>query len=328
LPNTGVVGQGTNPTNVTTLPAVSCAAPTITLVRSQCPVQIEVFLADNGTNLYNIFIQRITPTIMAVNSYGISGTYFTINVPYSGDQYLIAAEAKCGGALSNLAIWPGNITVKPLCTSPTNLVLSNPTCNGFTASWNADQCQSNAAGGYDLYMRVKGTINFNSYGVALPANGIGPDKQITWATSGRTYDVFVRSLYNCNGFLTFGPPSQTLDITTKSAGCREEETPQPEENKPAVQQYSSDNQEVFSLYPNPNNGEFMVDLSRLSTEEDAVRIEVINMIGQTVITHLTTISGGYMNEFINLPTGTAAGTYFVRLTAGKNVYTSKINVSK
>jgi hypothetical protein len=291
-------------------------------------VQIEIFIHDNGVNQYNVFLQRVTPSILAVNSYGVSGTYFTINTPYSGDQYIIAVEARCGSALSSIYVYPGNVTVKPLCSGPTNLVLSNPTCHGFTASWNSDECLSNSASAYDFYLRVAGTINYNSYGVSLPATGIGPHDLLNFLAAGRTYQVFVRSVYNCNGFVTYGPSSQVETITTLSSGCRDEDAEQPQENKPATQQYAPDNSEVFSLYPNPNTGKFVVDLSRLSMEEDAVRIEVINMLGQTVLTHLTSISGGHMSEYINLPGGTAAGTYIVRLTAGKNVYTAKINVSK
>jgi hypothetical protein len=52
------------------------------------------------------------------------------------------------------------------------------------------------------------------------------------------------------------------------------------------------------------------------------------MLGQTVLTNLTSISGSHMSEYINLPNGTSAGTYIVRLTAGKNVYTAKIDISR
>jgi hypothetical protein len=206
--------------------------------------------------------------------------------------------------------------------------LSNPTCHGFTASWNADECVSNSASGYDLYLRVAGTINYNSYGVGLPANGLSPSDVINWLSTGRTYQVFVRSIYNCNGFVTYGPVSQTLSINTLSSGCRDEEdAPVTEQTTPAVQQTAPDNSEVMTIYPNPNNGQFEVALSSLNTDDREVRVEVMNMLGQTVVTHFSTIGGGQYNEQIKLPS-VAAGTYIVRVTVGKNTYTSKINVSK
>ncbi|HEY1644761.1 MAG TPA: T9SS type A sorting domain-containing protein, partial [Candidatus Saccharimonadales bacterium] len=328
-PHVGNVGQPTGSVYVTTNPISipGCASPTIDTVFSTCPVLMEVQL-HGGSGVYNIYIQRLTPSLLQVNSYVVSGGDFVINVG-AGQQYLVSADSKCGSTVSTLNLWHNQVTIKPTCNAPSNLVLSNPTCHGFTASWNADQCLSNTVSGYAFFMRQVGSINYNAYTVPLPSPGIGPHLVVNILPSGKNIQTFVQSIYSCGGSVTYGPASQIATITTLSGGCRDDEdVQQTQESKPAVQQYSADNDEVFSLYPNPNTGEFTVDLSRLSNNTDEVRIEVMNMIGQTVITQITGISGGHMRQFINLPNGTAAGTYIVRLTAGKNVYTAKINVSK
>ena len=140
-------------------------------------------------------------------------------------------------------------------------------------------------------------------------------------------EVYVRSIYSCTGYITIGPASSTQTITTQSAGCREEdETVTPDQ--PSTQVISSDNSEILSLYPNPNGGQFMIDISRLGNEEQPVRIEVMNLVGQTLLTSISTVTDGHSNEMINLPASAASGTYIVRVMVGKNVYTTKVNISK
>ena len=75
-----------------------------------------------------------------------------------------------------------------------------------------------------------------------------------------------------------------------------------------------------------NNG---AEVAFLDIQMDEMTgIEVMNMLGQTVMTHLTQINGSQMSEYINLPQSTASGNYIVRVTVGKNVYTAKVNISK
>src|SRR5205085_283806 len=138
---------------------------------------------------------------------------------------------------------------------------------------------------------------------------------------------YVRSVYTCSGYVTLGPLSTIESTTTLSSGCRGEEN-EVVADDPAAQLVSADNGEMVSLYPNPNSGQFTLDISRISMEEEQVRIEVMNLVGQTVVTHFASVNNGLMNESINLPKSVTSGTYFVRVTVGKNVYTSKVNISK
>ncbi len=72
----------------------------------------------------------------------------------------------------------------------------------------------------------------------------------------------------------------------------------------------------------------MVDISRTSNTAEQVRIEVLNLVGQTILTNISTVTDGHGNIIINMPESFAAGTYFVRVLSGDNVYTTKVNVSK
>jgi hypothetical protein len=75
-----------------------------------------------------------------------------------------------------------------------------------------------------------------------------------------------------------------------------------------------------SLYPNPNNGTFTLELP-----EGAYSAEVLNAIGQVVYSN---IYEGKGRHTISLPAGIAAGNYLLKLEAKEGVQTIRFSVSK
>jgi hypothetical protein len=266
-----------------------------------------------------------------VVGYTVNGGYLQVNIGAPGSTYLVAVAAKCVSGAGKLVIHPGGLEIKPLCNAASNLLLSNPTCKGFTASWNRDPCLEYTASFYSLYLRKQGSLSWNSYKIIPPIAPISPYYKVNFLGKGVVEEAYVRSIYDCTGYIALGAPSLLQTITTLSSGCRDEDqdnTVLIEPEEPAVQITSPDNSEILSLYPNPNGGQFQIDISRISHAEEQVRIEVMNVIGQTVLTYISSIKDGHTNEMINLPSTTASGTYFVRVTVGENVYTTKVNISK
>ncbi len=328
-PSPGTFGQGSSLIYVRTGGTPSSCAPdaVIDFARSTCPVQLEVAMHNSPTNQYSVFIQRLTPTIGAVSGYTVTGGYFQINVGSSGQTYLVAVSSKCATSNSYLTIY-GTVTLKPLCDSIRNLVLSTPTCKGFMASWNRDICLENTVNNYGFYVRKQGTLGFSAYAVAPPIAPISPYYKVGFYSPGTIAEAYTRSIYQCSGYTTTGPPSTLETISTLTAGCRDEEGDLLEPIEPTTQITSADNSEMIALYPNPTSGQFNLDVSRLSSEEAEMRIEVMNTVGQTVLTRISSVNHGFGNEIITMPGSSAAGTYFVRVTIGENVYTTKVNITK
>ncbi len=80
--------------------------------------------------------------------------------------------------------------------------------------------------------------------------------------------------------------------------------------------YSLDNGSDISLYPNPNNGSFIIKGSIRNTASDKVSVEILNMIGQVIYSNIVSLQNGTIDSRINLNNDIANGLYLLRLKAG------------
>jgi len=77
------------------------------------------------------------------------------------------------------------------------------------------------------------------------------------------------------------------------------------------------------LYPNPNNGKFILS-GRLNTTE-IVKLEVINAVGKTVFEGDTETQNGILYHEIALPCA-PAGLYMLRVKADEGLAVFKVQV--
>jgi hypothetical protein len=79
----------------------------------------------------------------------------------------------------------------------------------------------------------------------------------------------------------------------------------------------------IALVPNPNKGIFSVKGTLGSTEDAALTIEVMNMLGQVIYKNNATAQGGHINEQIALGNNLPQGNYILNLrttNGGNNVF--------
>ncbi len=296
--------------------SITCTVPTVTAT-SPCPNKIVVTMT-GGSGQYYVSLRRTYPIAGTVNTYYVNGNSFTYNINSTpgGSIFEIYARSYCAGVYSQISI-PIQVQVKPACPAVSNLVLSNPTCHGFTASWNAEDCLGIGAG-YAVYVHNAAGGSTNAY--------------ITTATNykfnifnlGNTIEVTVRSL-GCNS--APGAPSSTESITTLNS-CKDEVTgdtmTNDEQSGVTVQTISSQ----LTVYPNPNMGAFTVNYQSANSDEHTVQVEVFNLLGQTLITNLVEIENGILNQQIELPSEISSGIYFVRVIDGVERMDQKIILQK
>jgi hypothetical protein len=79
----------------------------------------------------------------------------------------------------------------------------------------------------------------------------------------------------------------------------------------------------FNVYPNPNNGNFNINMTTENTEEVA-QVTIINVLGQVVSSITIPNNNGVINSEVNANLST--GIYFVRVQLGSEVNVAKISV--
>lgn len=160
-----------------------------------------------------------------------------------------------------------------------------------------------------------------------------------WGNNG-SYQIYNRDITNNDQFL-FGnyststsqevlwiKPSWSFDITnddliqeTKSCGTTVylHKTPTISPLRLSNQNLEEDNKELltnkFKIYPNPNNGQFVIDLD----EDENVMISIYNIQGQQIHSNLN--ASGKVN--LNL-SRYPQGIYFVKIVSGNNAVVERI----
>jgi hypothetical protein len=84
---------------------------------------------------------------------------------------------------------------------------------------------------------------------------------------------------------------------------------------------------ALSVFPNPTNGNFTIELKVNNQISDRATIEVINMLGQIVLSQNAELDKGKLQQEINLA-NVASGVYLVQVIANNKVYTKQISLQK
>jgi hypothetical protein len=320
-PASGSLGDFSATAYVNTVnPQPACGpAPSVTAV-SPCPNQITVQITGGTGAPWRVTLRRLAPSYTAGVSYTTSSTLasFAVGTQFAGSVWEVFAQSICSPSnpvlyspTSNVAM----VTVKASCDAPQNLVLSHPTCNGFTAAWNPAQCSGIPVVNYQVYLKKTTAANYTSYNA-----GLSDHKTFPWPAlqAGATYEVFVRAIA-CNGAV--GLPSQVQTIIPGGVGCRGEEA-----DTEALPQGVTHNGTSVLVYPNPaTEGYFEVDVARSQDEQAELKIELIDALGRVLYTDFSQ-AGAHANQRLTLPRGVASGAYLVRVTVGTETFAQRLVV--
>jgi hypothetical protein len=82
------------------------------------------------------------------------------------------------------------------------------------------------------------------------------------------------------------------------------------------------------LYPNPTKGQFVVELRLASNINTNAKIELVNIIGQTVSTENATVSNGVLQKNISISSTLSSGMYMVKVVANNKTYLAKLIYEK
>jgi hypothetical protein len=81
---------------------------------------------------------------------------------------------------------------------------------------------------------------------------------------------------------------------------------------------------ALKLYPNPNRGQFVVQLNLGDKINATAKIQLIDMTGKTVQTENATINYGSLQKTINMSSSLTKGIYMVRIIVNDQVYKTEM----
>lgn len=184
------------------------------------------------------------------------------------------------------------------CEMPIQLVSNNVGSDNCTIQWEGT-CNPES---YRFKYRELGTTQWN---VSLTGT---ESMQLNNLASGTSYEYYVRSV--CINGSSYSKKSNTEIFTT--LGLRTENI------------NHNINSEI-TVYPNPNNGSFIVQAS-LSDNIENTEIQIINSLGQIVYRQPVLVEDGTVYESITIRNKIVTGIYELRIKNGNECLKSRIAI--
>jgi hypothetical protein len=85
---------------------------------------------------------------------------------------------------------------------------------------------------------------------------------------------------------------------------------------------------ALKLYPNPNKGQFVVQLNLAEKMNTTAKIQLIDITGKTVQTEDAVINSGVLQKTINASSTLTKGIYMVRIVINDQVYKTEMIYQK
>lgn len=218
-----------------------------------------------------------------------TGTYQVKVIQGSCISWSAPTSVKVAGGLS-ASITPGGATT--FCTGG-NVKLFANTCSGYTYQWKKD-------GAY-----IPGAIN-------------------------ATYTSLISGNYQVQ-ITQAGVNAWSELITITVNGCREMDTALTEVPDPLQAISNSlDLPDEFrmNIYPNPNTGLFTIELNMAISQEEKVKIRIVNVLGQEVYNKEYLIKDNYFKETLELDKALPSGIYTLQIVNDNIVENTNIMLAR
>jgi PKD repeat protein len=281
-----------------------------------------VFTATSSFNLVSVLVNANTPgnrTIQLRNSAGAVLQQAVVNIPQGSNRININFNVPVGsdmqlGVAGNCDLYRNNMGgnypyIINGVVSITGNSAGNPVYYYYFYDWEINQSCISA--------RVPVTATINGV-VATPiASQTGNCLNSSASTGNQWYSVSTGIIAGETG-ASFCPTQDGNYFVAASNACGSDSSNIIAFTSSGI---SENNTGTFSMYPNPNNGVFTVDLSAFNNHE--VLVELFNLLGEKVYNEKTTSKTLVVNS-TNLETG----IYFLKVFSEQTSSVQKVIVRK
>jgi hypothetical protein len=84
---------------------------------------------------------------------------------------------------------------------------------------------------------------------------------------------------------------------------------------------------VAYIYPNPNNGNFTVEMQTEVEDNETLTLEVINLVGQVIEKIRPMHLNGYIRQWVSLGSNLPGGVYTIRVRTENESYTNRVIIT-
>jgi hypothetical protein len=293
-PTPGLFSSPSNKMCVAVAPLTCSPVPVIS-GSSPCQGQLAVDLTGNPAGTYQLRFQRVLPSVGTAVTITVGAVLQTITVPGSavGTTYEITARRACPGGAYSPWSCPQTVVISGICPGPTNLVVSNIICSGFSLSWQPPAC---SVSHYRLYYKKSTNTNYSSVNIYSPNTAT-----VTWLTPG-IYTFFLRGVTTC------GTLTNISELSSIGVSCRVG---------------SETSHAPVDLFPNPASSQCTI--SFLETVGEDFGVEIFSVSGQRIrCDALVEENRVTVSWDENVP----QGLYFIRLRSAEAVFTERLLIQR
>ncbi len=190
------------------------------------------------------------------------------------------------------------------CLNATNLKVTSITSNTAEISWSA------IANPVQWQLQYK-TTNKGSKWLDVLLTGNVRAYKLSSLTSNQNYQVQIRA--KCGNTWT----SYSAAVSFKTTAGSETRYVLVDENTDGIG-------EVLKLYPNPNNGQFIIQLNAAGEADGNAKIQMIDVLGRIVHTENANLSSGKLQKTVTMPSQVTRGVYMLRIIVNDNAYQTKL----
>jgi len=198
------------------------------------------------------------------------------------------------------------------CTNATGLTTTNITAHSATLNWTASV---NPAQWQIQYKKVSTGAKWINIKLAGSARSVN----ISGLLGNQTYNWHIRA--KCGKTWTsYSSVKSFKTLSVQVSSIAQQAAP--------LKNVDKEKSSALWLYPNPSNGQFVIDLRVAENLSANAKIELVNMMGQTVSTENGSISNGRLQKNISMSSSLAQGIYLVKIIVNGKIYVAKLIYAK
>lgn len=197
--------------------------------------------------------------------------------------------------------------IEKVCVNGNVLTTTNITSSGATLNWTA------ATDPTQWQVQYKPTITGSVYTSVL-LTGDKRSLVISSLLPGQAYTWRIRA--KCGN--TFTAYTTPVKFTTLASGL----------NAIAFNSINEASGQAIRVYPNPARGQFTLSMHIADNINATAKIQLVDMVGKTVLTNNATMSNGSFQKTISTPAALASGLYILRVVVNQRTYITQVIIEK